>query len=77
MSLSEQFCRDRALAAQNEARAAMLTNVRERHLAAELSWNALAAQAKRVSDERDRREAVRLATVGPVNEDWDSPIIED
>ncbi len=79
MTLSEQFCLDRATAAQDAAADAALGNVRDQQLLAEASWRKLAAQANRLTTERDRREAVRLANAqaGVVKEDWDSPVLED
>ncbi len=63
MTLNEDVCLARADAAQSAAAAAKLDNVRERHLNAEKTWRTLADQARRVVQERKRREAqTALAT---------------
>lgn len=56
-----EFYRERAKDAQLAADAAILNNVRERHIVARDSWNEMAAKAESVVMAREKREAEQQA----------------
>jgi hypothetical protein len=59
LSLSLEFCEQRADEAACAAASAKLDNIRERELRSEAAWRLLASQAKAVRDGRSEREQVR------------------
>lgn len=59
MSQTYEFYSERAREAADEAAAATLDNVRERHERAEKTWAALAAQAHKVKADRIKAEEAR------------------
>jgi hypothetical protein len=59
LSLSFEFCDQRALEAASAASDAKLDNIRERELRSEAAWRALASQAKAVRDGRSATEQMR------------------
>jgi rubrerythrin len=61
MSQTYEFYADRAREAADEAAAATLANVRERHERAAKTWIALAEQARSVKAERIRTEETKAA----------------
>lgn len=61
MSQTYEFYAERAKEAADEAAAATLDNVRERHERAEKTWMALAEQADRVKTNRLNAEATKAA----------------
>ncbi len=61
MSMSYEYCRERADAAAKEAGAAKLDNVRERALRSEKTWRGLADQARSVAENRQRVEREKAA----------------
>ncbi|RDC60689.1 hypothetical protein HME9302_01904 [Alteripontixanthobacter maritimus] len=61
MSQTFEFYDARAKEAQKEAEGAQLVMVKERALRAEAVWRGLAEQARNVSREREKAEAVRAA----------------
>lgn len=61
MSQTFEFYAARAIEAEKEAASATLDNVRDRSLRAAKTWNALAAQAQRVTQNRLKAESAKLA----------------
>lgn len=61
MSQTYEFYAERAKEAADEAAAATLDNVRERHERAEKTWLGLATQAHRVKADRIKAEATKAA----------------
>jgi len=61
MAQTFEFYEARAREAANEARATTLQNVKERNLRAEMTWRALADQARKVVDDRLKAEREREA----------------
>lgn len=67
MSLSLEFCEQRAGEAASAAAGAALDNVRNRELRSEAAWRTLATQIRAV---RDGRKAIETArTAGEIAED--------
>ena len=61
MAQTYEFYDERAKQSAAEAKAAILTNVRDRALRSEKAWRAMADQALQISQERERTEAERTA----------------
>ena len=61
MAQTFEFYDERAKQSAAEAQVATLTNVRERALRSEKAWRAMADQALKISQERERAEAERAA----------------
>jgi len=64
MSVQRDFYEQRALASRADAEAALLANVRERHLCAALAWEGMAARARRTEKMRadlDDRKRIQRA----------------
>ena len=61
MSQTYEFYAERAKEAADEAAAATLENVRERHERAEKTWAALAEQARKVKADRIKTEQAKAA----------------
>lgn len=61
MSQTFEFYSERAAEAAEEAAAATLDNVRERHERAEKTWTALANQAHKVKADRIKAEETKAA----------------
>ena len=61
MAQTYEFYTERADAAAQAAKAAILDNVRERELRAEKTWRGLAEQARKAVVEREKAEAARAA----------------
>jgi hypothetical protein len=61
MAQTYEFYDERAKQSAEEADAAVLDNVRDRALRSEKAWRAMADQAQRISQERERSEAERAA----------------
>lgn len=61
MTANTQFYLDRAEQCGRDATKAMLANQRDVLLKAQAAWQAMADQSHKMTTERDRREAERLA----------------
>ena len=61
MSVQHDFYEERALASRADAEAALLANVRERHLCAALAWEGMAARARRTRKLRADIDARKIA----------------
>ena len=64
MSVQRDFYEQRAIASRADAEAAVLANVRERHLCAALAWEGMAARAGRTERMRadlDARKRIQRA----------------
>lgn len=61
MSQSFEFYDARAREAANEAKNAILENVKQRNLRAEKTWRGLAEQARKVKVDREKAERERAA----------------
>lgn len=60
MSVQHEFYEQRALASRADAEAAVLANVRERHLCAALAWEGMAARARRTQAMRATLDAQKI-----------------
>jgi len=60
MSVQHDFYEQRALASRADAAAALLANVRERHLCAALAWEGMAARARRTQKMRADLDAQKV-----------------
>lgn len=61
MSVQHEFYEERALASRADAEAALLANVRERHLCAALAWEGMAVRARRTKAMRADLDARKIA----------------
>lgn len=61
MAQTYEFYDERAKESAAEAKTAMLDNVRDRALRSEKAWRAMADQAQRSAQEREKAEAERAA----------------
>lgn len=61
MQQTHEFYSARASEAAADAKAATLDNVRDRALRSQATWEALAAQARRVKTQREKLEAEKAA----------------
>ena len=74
MSTTHEFYRERAADARRNAEAAILDNVRDRHLTAAAAWEKMAERGERTARKRaetEARKAAEAAEAGPLP-DWPS-----